>query len=82
MATINLTLPKKVTITNTNVVPEGADANDYVVAFRYFRVNFVEKLQAGDEVVLTAGSSEEAAYYNALNDAEKGIQVELADANE
>ena len=45
------------------------------VGFRYFRVNFTEVLKAGDKVVLTAASSEEAAYYLALNDAEKGIKV-------
>lgn len=45
------------------------------VGFRYFRVNFTEVLKAGDKVILTAPSSEEAAYYLALNDAEKGLKV-------
>lgn len=49
-------------------------------AFRYYRVNFAETLQAGDEVVLTALSSEEAAYYLALADEKIKLTVTLADA--
>lgn len=62
----NVTMPKTITLENVGEEP---------VAFRYFRVNFAETLQAGDSVILTAGSSEEAAYYLALADAEKGLQV-------
>lgn len=49
-------------------------------AFRYFRVNFTQEMKAGDKVVLTAASSEEAAYYLALADEDKGITVTAADA--
>ena len=66
MATINFEVPATVTISNTSEVE---------VAFRYFRVNFVEKLAAGDSVVLTAASSEEAAYYAALADEKLGLTV-------
>lgn len=48
------------------------------VAFRYFRVNFVEVLKPADEVKLTAASSEEAAYYLALADAKVGLEVTIA----
>ena len=71
MAEKNITMAKTVTLENVGTEP---------VAFRYFRVNFVEKLQAGDKVVLTAGSSEEAAYYLALADADKGLAVTVEDA--
>ena len=50
MAEKDLTMAKTVTIENVGEEP---------VAFRYFRVNFAETLEAGDRVVLTAGSSEE-----------------------
>lgn len=69
MAKINLEVPKTVTIKN---------AGTEVVAFRYFRVNFAESLQPADEVVLTAASSEEAAYYLALADAKVGLEVTVA----
>ena len=62
------------TVTLTNVGEED-------VSFRYFRVNFVEVLHPEDEVVLTAGSSEEAAYYAALADEAKGLAVEVTPAN-
>lgn len=62
----NVTMPKTITLENVGEEP---------VAFRYFRVNFAETLQAGDSVILTAGSSEEAAYYLALADEEKGLAV-------
>lgn len=62
------------TVTLTNVGEED-------VSFRYFRVNFVEVLKPEDEVVLTAGSSEEAAYYAALADEAKGLAVEVTPAN-
>lgn len=69
MAKIDVTIPKTVTIKNV-----GTE----VTAFRYFRVNFVESLQPEDEVVLTAGSSEEAAYYLALADEKVGLEVTVA----
>lgn len=69
MAKIDVTIPKTVTIKNV-----GKE----VTAFRYFRVNFVESLQPEDEVVLTAGSSEEAAYYLALADEKVGLKVTVA----
>lgn len=62
----DLTMAKTITLVNVGEEP---------VAFRYFRVNFAETLQPEDSVILTAGSSEEAAYYLALADAEKGLQV-------
>ena len=65
----DLTTPKTVTIKNVGTEEVG---------FRYFRVNFVEVLKAEDEVVLTAASSEEAAYYLALADATVGLKVTVA----
>lgn len=67
----DLKVTKIVTIKNVGEEP---------TAFRYFRVNFAETLQPEDEVVLTALSSEEAAYYLALADEKIGLTVELADA--
>jgi hypothetical protein len=69
MAEKDLTVTKTVTIENVG---------EEVTAFRYFRVNFAEKLEAGDKVVLTAGSSEEAAYYLALADEKVGLKVTVA----
>jgi hypothetical protein len=63
---MDLKTPKTITVEATGEAEVG---------FRYFRVNFTEVLQPGDKVVLSAVSSEEAAYYLALNDAEKGITV-------
>lgn len=71
MAQLDLKATKVVTIKNESKEP---------VAFRYFRVNFVETIEADDEVVLTALSSEEAAYYKALEDAKIGLKVTLTDA--
>lgn len=62
-------VPAKVTIKNVGTEEVG---------FRYFRVNFVEVLKAADEVVLSAASSEEAAYYVALADANVGLEVTVA----
>lgn len=67
----DLKVTKIVTIRNAGEEP---------TAFRYFRVNFAETLEAGDEVVLTALSSEEAAYYLALADENIKLEVTLADA--
>ena len=60
-----------ITIKNTSEVEVG---------FRYYRVNFVEVLQPEDEVILTASSSEETAYYLALNDKNIGLEVTTANA--
>ena len=66
----DLVMPKTVTIENVGEEP---------TAFRYFRVNFAETLQPGDSVILTAGSSEEAAYYLALADEKVGLDVTAAE---
>lgn len=71
MAEKDLKVTKTVTISNVGEEP---------TAFRYYRVNFAETLQPGDSVVLTAGSSEEAAYYLALADANVGLNVVAEDA--
>ena len=63
-------------LTKKTITLENVGTED--VAFRYYRVNFVEVLAAGDKVVLTAASSEEAAYYLALNDANVGLKVTAA----
>lgn len=63
-------LPVKITITNN-----GAED----VGFRYFRVNFTEVLKPADEVIISAASSEEAAYYLALADEKVGLKVVKAD---
>lgn len=63
-------------LTKTTVTLRNAGTED--VGFRYFRVNFVEVLKPADEVVLTAASSEEAAYYLALADAKIGLEVTVA----
>lgn len=66
MAEKTITVPATIEIKNTSEVE---------VAFRYYRVNFVEKLAAGDSVVLTVASSEEYAYYLALADEKIGLTV-------
>ena len=63
------TLPVVVTLKN---------AGTENVGFRYFRVNFTEDLEPGDEVVVAAQSSEEAAYYLELADTVVGLQVTKA----
>lgn len=70
MAKINLSsIPQKITITNKGTEDVG---------FRYFRVNFTEVVKPGDEVVIAAQSSEEAAYYLQLADAKIGLAVVAA----
>lgn len=64
------TLPVKLSIKNVGTEDVG---------FRYFRVNFVEVLKPADEVVLSAASSEEAAYYLALADEKVGLEVTTAE---
>lgn len=51
------------------------NAGTEAVGFRYFRVNFVEVLEPEDVVVISAPSSEEAAYYLALADEKIGLTV-------
>lgn len=68
MATRDFTVPNTVTITNNS---------EEDIAIRYFRVNFVETLAPADEIVLTAASSEEVAYYKALADETIGLAVTL-----
>lgn len=63
------TLPVVITLKNIGTEDVG---------FRYFRVNFVEVLAPEDEVVLSAASSEEAAYYLALADEKAGLSVTKA----
>lgn len=61
-----------VTITLKNVSEEP-------VGFNYFRVNFTEVLEnKDDEVVITAQTSEEIAYYMALADKKVGLEVTMA----
>lgn len=48
------------------------------VDVRYYKVNFPETLEPEDEIILTVATSEEAAYYKAQENAELGIEVELA----
>ena len=60
-------LPVIITLKNTSEVE--------ATAFRYFRVNFTEVLEPLDEVKISAQSSEEAAYYVALNDEAKNLSV-------
>lgn len=67
----NLAMPKIITIENVG---------EEITAFRYFRVNFAVRLEPGDSVILTAGSSEEAAYYLALADEKVGLAVTAEDA--
>lgn len=62
---------KDLTVTKVTLKNEGTED----VGFRYFRVNFVDVIAPEDEVVLTAASSEEVAYYLALNDAKVGLTV-------
>ncbi len=70
MAKLDLSsVPQKITITNKGTEDAG---------FRYFRVNFIEVVKPKDEIVIAAQSSEEAAYYLALADANIGLSVTAA----
>ena len=69
MATRNLEVPATVTLTNNGTETVG---------FRYFRVNFIETIAPGDSIVITAASSEEAAYYAALANTATGLAVAVA----
>lgn len=60
-------------LTKTVITIKNTGAED--IGFRYFRVNFVDVVAPDDEVVLTAASSEEAAYYLALADEKIGLTV-------
>ena len=67
-------LPATITLKNTSEVE--------ATSFRYFRVNFTEVLEPLDEVKLVATTSEEAAYYVALADADKNLSVEGVEITE
>lgn len=67
-------LPITITLSNTSEVEN--------TSFRYFRVNFTEVLEPLDEVTLVAQTSEEAAYYAALADADKHLAVDGVDITE
>lgn len=67
-------------LSNVPAVITLANVGTEDVGFRYFRVNFVEVIAAGDSVVLTAATSEEAAYYLALADEKVGLAVTIAEA--
>ena len=64
-------IPMTLTLANTST--------EEATSFRYFRVNFTEVLQPEDTVTSVAQSSEEAAYYLALNDEDKHLAVEIAE---
>lgn len=65
---------KDITINeNTVIILENKGTEN--VSFRYFGVNFVETLAPEDKVILTPSSSEVAAYYLALADEIKGLDV-------
>ena len=66
---MDFTVPATITITNNGTEDVG---------FRYFRVNFTEVLAPAGSIVLTAASSEEAAYYKALADDKIGLSVVVA----
>lgn len=51
------------------------------ISFRYFGVNFSETLVPEDKVILTPSSSEAAAYYLALADEIKGLDVTQSESN-
>ena len=65
---MNFTVPATVKLENTGKEDVG---------FRYFRVNFVEVLAPEASVTLTGASSEEVAYYKALEDANIGLTVTI-----
>lgn len=62
------TIPAIVTLTNNGTEDVG---------FRYFKVNFIEVIKAGDSVVLKTTTSEETAYYAALADTKVGLAVAI-----
>ncbi len=63
-------VPATITLKNVGEEPVG---------FRYFRVNFTEVLEnKDDEVVITAQTSEEVAYYMAQADKAVGLEVTMA----
>lgn len=66
MTTDLSTLPVKITLENVGTEDVG---------FRYYRVNFTEVLHPEDKVIISAQSSEEAAYYLELADTTVGLSV-------
>ena len=65
---MDFTVPAKVKLENVGKEDVG---------FRYFRVNFVEVLAPEASVTITGASSDEVAYYKALEDADKGLKVTI-----
>ena len=61
---MNLEVPVNIALTNTS---------DKVVAFRYFKPNFVQELQPSEFVKLTVKTSDELDYYINLNDSKIGL---------
>lgn len=51
------------------------------VSFRYFGVNFSETLAPEDKVILTPSSSEATAYYLALADEIKGLDITQSESD-
>lgn len=71
---------KDITINeNTVIILENKGTEN--VSFRYFGVNFVETLAPEDKVILTPSSSEVAAYYLALADEIKGLDVTQSESD-
>lgn len=64
---------------NSVIILENKSTED--VSFRYFGVNFSEILAPEDKVILTPSSSEAAAYYLALADEIKGLDVTQSESD-
>lgn len=71
---------KDITINeNSVIIIENKSSEN--ISFRYFGVNFSETLAPEDKVILTPASSEVAAYYLALKDDIKGLDVTQSEAD-
>jgi len=71
---------KDITINENSVIVLENKSTDNI-SFRYYGVNFSEILAPEDKVILTPSSSEAAAYYLALKDEIKGLDVSQSEAN-
>ena len=69
---VDISLPTDIAIKNIG---------EEVTSFRYFGVNFVQKLNAGEEFVISGASSEATAYYLAQADENKSLQVKVNETN-
>lgn len=69
---VDISLPTDIAIKNIG---------EEVTSFRYFGVNFVQKLNAGEEFVISGASSEATAYYLAQADENKSLQVLVNETN-